>query len=104
MTELGRQDGEVLTVDLRGKQIDSSDDLWDALREPCGLPDWFGRNLNAWWDTIEAGAISAVLDNHCELVVLVDQAGIFLPGDERGEGFLEVTNRSHYARAELHTV
>ena len=22
--------------------------------EPCGLPKWFGRNLNAWWDTIEA--------------------------------------------------
>lgn len=94
----------MLTVDLRGMELHSWYELWDALAAPCGLPDWFGRNLNAWWDTIEAGAISPVLDDHRELVVLIDRAGIFLPGDERGEGFLEVTNRSHYARAELHQI
>ncbi|MEU6285701.1 barstar family protein, partial [Streptomyces sp. NPDC047028] len=25
-----------------------SNDFWDAVSEPCGLPGWFGRNLDAW--------------------------------------------------------
>jgi len=71
VTELGRQDGDTLMVDLRTRVLDTWDELWDSLAEPCGLPSWFGRNLNAWWDTIQAGAISAVLDEHAFLVVLL---------------------------------
>ncbi|PWE10936.1 hypothetical protein DD630_33160 [Streptomyces sp. BSE7F] len=42
-----------LVVDLRGRLIETLDDIWDAVSEPCGLPEWFGRNLDAWSDTIE---------------------------------------------------
>lgn len=41
-----------LVVDLRGKAIDTLDDFWDAVTQPCGLPEWFGRNSEAWRDTI----------------------------------------------------
>ena len=50
MSRYGRQDGEPLVVDLTRSTIYSWDQLWDALTEPCGLPSWFGRNLNAWID------------------------------------------------------
>lgn len=95
-------DGEgALIVDLRSHTLTSSEALWEALMEPCGLPSWFGRNLNAWWDTIDAGCISEVIDEHALVVVLVAPGGIFAPGDDRGVGFLEVTNRSAYGLAEV---
>ncbi|WP_405427042.1 hypothetical protein [Streptomyces erythrochromogenes] len=34
-----------LVVDLRGRLIETLSDFWDAVSEPCGLPEWFGRNL-----------------------------------------------------------
>jgi len=101
VTELGRQDGDTLTVDLRTRTFETWDELWDALAEPCGLPSWFGRNLSAWWDTIQAGAISAVLDEHAFLLVLLGPSGMFVDGNDEGAAFLEVTNRSDYARAEV---
>jgi hypothetical protein len=101
VTELGVHEGQPLVVDLRGQAINSSSSLWDALAEPCGLPTWFGRNLNAWWDTIETGAISETLDRFNGLVVVVDAHGLFSPGNPDGEAFLEVTNRSRYAKARV---
>ena len=98
MTRFGVQEGEELDVDLRSLTIDTWDDLWDALSERCGLPTWFGRNLNAWWDTIEAGAIADRIDAHPSMVVRLDRVGFFAPGNEGGEAFIEVTNECTYAR------
>ena len=56
-------------VDLRSTPIDSWDELWGALVGPCGLPKWFGRNLDAWNDTLGTGAIFEVLDAHPFLIV-----------------------------------
>ncbi|WP_406840006.1 barstar family protein [Streptomyces sp. AHU1] len=66
-----------LIVDLRGRLIETLDDFWDAVSEPCGLPEWFGRNLNAWSDTIETRGISEVIDSHDLLTVHVDKLGLF---------------------------
>ena len=101
MTELGERDGRTTVVDLRHKSIESVEALWDALASPCGLPNWFGRNLNAWWDTIEAGAISDIVDAHEFLKIVVSPTGIFAPQDPRGEAFIQVTNKSRYASAEV---
>lgn len=64
-----------LTVDLRGQRIETLDDFWDAVVGPCGLPVWFGRNLDAWLDTIEARA--DVIDGSEVLTVHVDRQGLF---------------------------
>ncbi|WP_327682640.1 barstar family protein [Kitasatospora sp. NBC_00458] len=66
-----------LIVDLRGRTIDSLDDFWDAVAAPCGLPEWFGRNLDAWADTIGTRGISAEIDAHDTLTVHVDRRGLF---------------------------
>ncbi|MFI5801432.1 barstar family protein [Streptomyces sp. NPDC051561] len=66
-----------LTVDLRGQLIGNLDDFWDAVAEPCGLPEWFGRNLDAWADTIGTRGISQVIDGYDSLVVHVDRRGLF---------------------------
>lgn len=66
-----------LVVDLRGLQLETLNDFWDAVAEPCGLPKWFGRNLDAWSDTIHAGGISGVIDSHEVLIVHVDRWGLF---------------------------
>ncbi|MFD0059000.1 barstar family protein [Streptomyces sp. NPDC127168] len=66
-----------LVVDLRGRLIETLDDFWDAVSEPCGLPEWFGRNLDAWSDTIETRGVSEVIDSHDALIVHVDQRGLF---------------------------
>ncbi|WP_431034576.1 barstar family protein [Streptomyces sp. P6-2-1] len=70
-----------LVVDLRGQVVASLDDFWDAVREPCGLPTWFGRNLDAWADTIDARGISEVIDRHDTLTVHVDRRGLFADAD-----------------------
>jgi hypothetical protein len=100
VTALGRQDGEPLVVDLRSRDIDSWSQLWDALADPCGLPDWFGRNLDAWWDTISAGGISDVLDDRSFVTILVSPRGLFAPG-AAGAEFIQTTNECEYARAEV---
>jgi len=66
-----------LIVDLRGRRIETLNDFWDAVSEPCGLPEWFGRNLDAWSDTIQTRGISEVIDSHDILSVHVDQQGLF---------------------------
>ena len=67
-----------LVVDLRGRSIETLDDFWDAVSGPCGLPEWFGRNLDAWADTIQTRGISEVIDSYDVLVVHVDKQGIFV--------------------------
>jgi hypothetical protein len=69
--------GSELVVDLRDRSIETLDDFWDAVTEPCGLPEWFGRNLDAWRDTIQARGISEVIDSHDVLVLHADRRGIF---------------------------
>ncbi|MGC0328065.1 RNAse (barnase) inhibitor barstar [Streptomyces sp. SAI-170] len=66
-----------LVVDLRGRPIETLDDFWDAVTEPCGLPEWFGRNTDAWRDTIQTRGISEVIDSYDVLVVHVDKHGVF---------------------------
>ncbi|MFD8340138.1 barstar family protein [Streptomyces solisilvae] len=66
-----------LIVDLRGRLIETLNDFRDAVIEPCGLPEWFGRNLDAWSDTIETRGISEVIDSDDILIVHVDQEGLF---------------------------
>ena len=94
------REGEPLVVDLRDRTIDSWDQLWDALAEPCGLPEWFGRNLNAWNDTLGTGAISSRLDAHPFLIVRVLGKGFFAAGAE-GEAFVDVTARTGEGRVEV---
>jgi hypothetical protein len=53
-----------LIVDLRGKRIETLDDFWDAVSGPCELPSWFGRNVEAWRDTIQTRGISSLIDRH----------------------------------------
>lgn len=67
-----------LVVDLRGRKIETLDDFWDAVSDSCGLPAWFGRNVEAWRDTIQVGGISDLIDRHDAIVVHVDRAGLFL--------------------------
>ncbi|WP_066938385.1 barstar family protein [Streptomyces sp. NBRC 110611] len=74
-----------LTVDLRGRRIETLDDFWDAVTEPCGLPEWFGRNLDAWSDTIHTRGISEEIDRHDILVVHVEHRGLFDKNHHEGQ-------------------
>ncbi|WP_406458440.1 barstar family protein [Streptomyces sp. NBC_00876] len=49
------------------------------MSEPCRLPERFGRNLDAWSDTIETRGISEVIDSHDILIVHVEQQGQQVP-------------------------
>lgn len=66
-----------LVVDLRGRKLETLDDFWDAVSDPCGLPPWFGRNIEAWRDTIQVRGISDLIDRHDAVVVHVDRSGLF---------------------------
>ncbi|GAA3014817.1 barstar family protein [Streptosporangium longisporum] len=74
-----------LVVDLRGQRIETLNDFWDAVSGPCGLPQWFGRNLDAWSDIIHARDISEVIDSHNVLVVHVDRHGLFEGDCRKGQ-------------------
>ncbi|MGW6876056.1 barstar family protein [Streptomyces xanthophaeus] len=66
-----------LVVDLRERSIETLDDFWDAVTEPCGLPEWFGRNTEAWLGILQTRGISEVIDSYDVLVVHVDKRGVF---------------------------
>ncbi|MBG0569198.1 barstar family protein [Actinoplanes sp. NEAU-A11] len=68
---------------MRGKPIETIDDFWEAVSDPCGLPPRFGRNVEAWLDTIQRRAISGVIDHHDALIVHVDRAGFFSRSDRK---------------------
>ncbi|MFD7258853.1 barstar family protein [Streptomyces sp. NPDC059874] len=79
-----------LMVDLRGRRIETLRDFFRVVAEPCGLPEWHGRNLDAWSDTIHSRGISEVIDSHDLLVVHVDQQGLFNEGNQVGVALAEV--------------
>ena len=101
MTRLGVQDGEPLVVDLRNRGIASWEELWDALQEQCGLPAWFGRNLDAWNDTLGEGGISVILDAHPTLLIRVAGKGFFAPDHPEGKSFVETTQATGQGRVEV---
>ncbi|WP_329119832.1 barstar family protein [Streptomyces sp. NBC_01465] len=90
-----------LVVDLRPLDLITLDDFWDAVAEPCGLPDWFGRNLDAWWDTIETRDISPVIDAYEDLVVRATPTGLFAPGNPDGTRLVGVFAEATRARLDL---
>ena len=100
MTKHGVSEGEPLEVDLRDLSLATLDDLWDAIHHRCGLPDWFGRNLDTWNDTLRGG-ISNLLDSHPFLVIQVEGEGLFAPDNPRGQAFREVTDASGEGRVEV---
>ena len=57
--------------------------------------------LDAWWDTVDTGAISGVIDKHRKVVVRVAPRGMFAPGNRDSAAFAEVTNESAYASLEV---
>ncbi len=61
--------------------METLDDFWDAVSGPCVLPPWFGRNVAAWRDTIQARGISDLVDRHDVLIVHVDRTGFFARDD-----------------------
>ncbi|MFK0150349.1 barstar family protein [Streptomyces griseus] len=79
-----------LVIDLRGHRIETLDDFWDAVAGPCGLPDWFGRNLDAWADTIQGRGISDVVDRHDTMVVHVDRTGLFAADNPEAQALADV--------------
>jgi Barstar (barnase inhibitor) len=90
---------DYLVVDLRGRGIETLDEFWDAVTEPCGLPEWFGRNIDAWHDTIRTRGISDIIDRHDAVVIHVDREGLFLVGTTRpgrGEEPSPVTARDSW--------
>lgn len=91
---------DVLTVDLTDTVIESTDDLWDRLARPCGLPAWFGRNLDAWEETIR-GNVSEILDSHSMVVIRARGRGLFAPDNDRGKLFRQICEESGRARVEL---
>jgi hypothetical protein len=93
-------DREPLVVDLTQYEIRTWSFLWDVLEETCGLPPWFGRNLDAWWDAIEGRGISKMLDAYPSLRVVVSGEGLFARGAD-GRRFVKTTNESHFACAEV---
>jgi hypothetical protein len=90
-----------LIIDLRDTALNSLDDFWDAVSGPAGLPDWFGRNLDAWWDTIQTRGISEVIDSADVLVVQARPVGLFAPGNRDGERLAGVFADSTHARLEF---
>jgi hypothetical protein len=90
-----------LIIDLRDTALNSLNDFWDAVSGPAGLPDWFGRNLDAWWDTIQTRGISEVIDSADVLVVRARPVGLFAPGNRDGERLAAVFTDSTHARLEL---
>ena len=90
-----------LVVDLRNRTLDTLDDFWDAVSEPCGLPSWFGRNIDAWRDTIQVRGISELIDRHDAVIVHVDRAGLF-SGKAHEARALRSTFAGHRSRLVVH--
>ena len=47
----GRTRGWVVR-ELETSDVLDTEDLYDRIAESWQLPDWFGRNLDAWWDVL----------------------------------------------------
>ncbi|WP_069813438.1 barstar family protein [Streptomyces sp. TP-A0874] len=90
-----------LVVDVRGRDIATLDDFWDAVTEPLELPDWFGRNLDAWWDAVETRGVSHRIDAYPIVVVQASAQGLFAPGSVAGERLAALFAEATRARLEL---
>lgn len=98
------QVGSELIVDLRGQLIETLDDFWDTVSKPCGLPEWFGRNLDAWSDTrpdeesskVECGLVSdgELVRPHGEAAPLLESGDAPLDGIALGVGLSVKTGRA----------
>lgn len=88
-----------LIVDLTSHTLDTMGDFWDALSEPLALPAWFGRNMDALWDTIETGGISARVDEleHLEIRASADEP-LFVRPDDKTRALLRLFRESTRAR------
>ncbi|MFD3334721.1 hypothetical protein ACFWV1_19010 [Streptomyces sp. NPDC058700] len=86
-----------------GRLIETLSDFWDAVAEPCGLPERSGRNLDACFDTIETRGISEVIDSHDILIVQVDQRGLF-GGDRREANAPAGTFDGEHTRLVVHAL
>ena len=86
---LDNSERQPLVVDLSAQVIESTDELWDLLAVPCGLPTWFGRNLDAWVDTLRGG-ISEVIDEHPVLIIRVRPPGDQVPRSSYRYTILEI--------------
>jgi hypothetical protein len=100
MTDPAPPAGNPLLVDLSAHMVKSTDQLWDLLAPPCGLPVWFGRNLDAWNDTLRGG-ISELIDVHGSLIIRLRPMGLFADDDERGRAFVDASLRSGHVRFEF---
>lgn len=65
------------TVGLRGRRTGRSAMCGTRVAEPCGLPDWFARNLDTGSGIIHPRPTPKVIDVHDALVVHVDQRAPF---------------------------
>lgn len=79
-----------MEIDLSSRILESPDQVWDALTELCRLPKWFGRNLDAWHDTL-LGGITDEIDGRKVVVVRVLGNGIFSPTSEWTKRFIDST-------------
>jgi len=87
---------------LTERALATTDDLWDALTTPCQLPPWFGRNLDAWVDTLRGG-VSPVLGGHRQLIIRARPMGLFDPANARGRAVVEICEQSGTAHVEFDT-
>ena len=60
---------EMKRCTLKGKNLRSLDDVYDALAEQLPLPGHFGRNLDALWDSLSGDVEGPfeILWEHAEL-------------------------------------
>ncbi len=42
----------IVSVELRQSEADRCEDVHEWLQEELGLPEWYGRNLDALWDCV----------------------------------------------------
>ncbi len=42
----------IVSVELRQSEADRCEDVHEWLKEELGLPEWYGRNLDALWDCV----------------------------------------------------
>jgi hypothetical protein len=91
--------GAPVEIDLTGVAIDTWDQLWHLLDATCGLPDAFGRDLDAWSRALRGG-VSLTLDTAETVTIRVSAQGLFAPGAD-GTRFVDLTNASPKATVEI---
>lgn len=65
-----------MEYDLSNRVLETPDQLWDVLTEFFNLPEWFGRNFDAWHDALQGG-ITEAIDGSSVVVIRVARNGLF---------------------------